>query len=263
MFLDATILILQELLEAALLFGVLLVLTRRFALLDKENLDPRWIPLALLFGATGATALGMALPVISGWFDYRGFEIVSALLQGSILCALLAFAWLPDLPRPWPSVWLLIVVACGIAHEGSEILLYVQGTFGQAENVMPVMLGLMMAAGIGLSSIYLLYSGLLALPLRWALRMSLLLLALFAGNTAAQVVLLLTQADWLPATAPLWDSTALLSEAGIGGHLMYALIGYDANPSAWQVGAYAGVLMLVALSPLFHRAWSTSWRPSA
>jgi high-affinity iron transporter len=150
---------------------------------------------------------------------------------------------------------MIAVVALGIVREGSEIILYLDGVLGQNGNITPVTLGGLMAAGLGCSSALLLYYFLNALPAVRALRTTLVLLALFTGNMASQAALLLTQADWLPYTPEAWNSSALLSEQGIAGQVLYALVGYEANPSVVQVVVYAAAALVVAVTPLFRRVW--------
>lgn len=87
------------------------------------------------------------------------------------------------------------------------------------------------------------------------LSVSLVLLCLIAGNMGSQVVLLLTQADWLPYTPIAWDSSSALPENSVVGYLLYALIGYEATPSMLQVGIYLFGIALILLSPLFRRSW--------
>ena len=72
---------------------------------------------------------------------------------------------------------------------------------------------------------------------------------------ASQASLLLIQADWLPYTVELWDSSALLPEYSVTGQLLYALIGYEANPSLLQVCVYIGAVILILTSPLFLLSW--------
>ena len=43
-------------------------------------------------------------------------------------------------------------------------------------------------------------------------------------------------------TAPLWDSSAWLASDSALGALLHALVGYDARPSAMQIGFYVAVL---------------------
>jgi high-affinity iron transporter len=89
------------------------------------------------------------------------------------------------------------------------------------------------------------------------LRIGLILLALFAGNMAAQSIQLLTQADWLASTPQLWDSSALLTEYSVTGQLLYALIGYEATPSLAQAISYVAAMLLLASTPLFRQSWRT------
>jgi high-affinity iron transporter len=268
MFLNAVILILQEILEATLLISVLVVLTRLLQRLwPALLLRRRWVLAALGCGTAGAWLYAVFMPAIAEWFDYVGQDVVNALMQVVIILLLLLFSMLlresfiaraPVLVSNLARLCIIIVVALLVTREGSEIILYVDGILGQPENITPVMLGGLMAAGIGLSSGVFLYFGLTTLRAKIAMRAALLLLALFAGNMAAQVVLLLTQADWLPYTAELWDSSGWLPEYSISGQLLYALIGYEATPSLLQASAYILAMLLIIVSPLFRKAWQYS-----
>lgn len=263
MFLYALILILQEIIEAALLISVLLVLGNAMQRLwpDAPALGVRWVFWALGCGFAGALLYGWMMPVTSSWFDYAGYEVLNALMQAAMIALLPCLLMLRPAQAGARRVaiakaGMIAIVALGIVREGSEIILYLNGVLGQGGNITPVTLGGLMAAGIGCASALLLYYFLDALPARLALRSTLVLLALFAGNMASQAALLLTQADWLPYTPQAWNSSALMSEQGIAGQLLYALIGYEANPSWAQAGVYAAVALLVAVMPLFRRAWT-------
>lgn len=263
MFLNAVILILQEILEAALLISVLLTITR-----ELKNLWPalhasrRWVPASLLAGAFGAGLYAACMPTISEWFDYVGQDVISALIQAGIVLLALGFGWLcPSRPGARlhhdkvAALCLVGMVALVVTREGSEVILYVSGILGQSGNLSPVLLGGLMAAGIGLSCGVFLYYGLTGLRAPYALRTALLLLALFIGNMAVQAVMLLTQADWLPYTPQVWDSSGIIDEAGIIGQLLYALIGYEATPSLLQVLMYFAVIIAVMTTRLFRVGW--------
>ena len=266
MFLNAVILVLQEILEAAMLISIMLVLTYelRQHWPASFHLRVRWVVNAMVTGTVGAWIYAWSMPTVSTWFDYAGLEIVDACLQFGIIFFLLVFCFVLD-PKVFEaeagkrstiaSTSMVVVVALGIIREGSEIILYGAGIMGQPENITPVVLGGLMAAGIGISSGWFLFYGLVSLKQRAAFRTAVILLALFAGNMAAQGVLLLTQADWLPYTIELWDSSGLLAEYTVPGQLLYALIGYEATPSLLQAGAYLTAVILVLISPLFRLAW--------
>lgn len=274
MFLSAVILILQEILEASLLISVLLVLTSALRKLrpDLFTVERRWVFSAIGIGVVGAWLYAWATPVVSVWFDYAGYEVVNAFLQTGILGFVLLFCYLinsnalartPDGYARLARACMIVVVAISIVREGSEIILYVEGTFGQRENISPVMLGALMATGIGVSGSLVLFHALRTLPPRWTFRVAMLLIALFSGNMAAQAVQLLTQADWLPYTPQLWDTSFLIDESGITGHVLFTLIGYQANPAMLQAGIYFAAVVLVACSPLFRNAWLSTARSPA
>ena len=269
MFLSTVILVLQEILEAALLISLLLVLSRLLTRNSRENLviPLGWLPLSVLFGLGGAWFYAAITPAISQWFDYVGLEVVNAIIQVLILTALAIFCFMfssrnrvnraPMLNTLAP-VLMCIIVVLGITREVSEIILYMNGVLSNPVNVSPAILGAIMAAGIGVSGGIVLYFLILSMPVIWSYRVCMLLLALFAGNVSSQAILLLTQADWLPYTAELWNSSSLIPEYSVTGQLLYALVGYEANPSLLQVVFYLSSALLIAFSPLFLLAWRNS-----
>lgn len=266
MFLSTVILVLQEILEAALLVSVLLVLSRLLTRSSQEKLHiaSAWLPTGMVAGLAGAWLYAAVTPAVSQWFDYVGLEVVNASIQVLILLALALFCFMftgtnrqsrTPLLGVLAPVLMGIIVALGITREVSEIILYMNGVLADPLNVSPALLGALMAAGIGISSGIVLYYLILSLPVAWSYRACMALLALFAGNMASQATLLLTQADWLPYTRELWDSSGFIPEYSVTGQLLYALVGYEANPSLFQAVLYACSALLIAFSPLFLLAW--------
>jgi high-affinity iron transporter len=269
MFLSTVILVLQEILEAALLISLLLVLSRLLTRKSRENLviPLAWLSFSVLFGLGGAWFYAAMTPTVSQWFDYVGLEVVNASIQLFTLAALVVFCFMfssanrinrPAKLNTLAPVLMCIIVVMGITREVSEIILYMNGVMSNRLNVSPAILGAIMAAGIGVSSGIVLYFLILSMPVIWSYRVCMLLLALFAGNLASQAILLLTQADWLPYTAELWNSSTLIPEYSVTGQLLYALVGYEANPSILQVIFYFSSALLIAFSPLFLLAWRNS-----
>ena len=142
---------------------------------------------------------------------------------------------------------MILAVSLAITREGSEIFIYIGGVINQPSHVQPTLAGSGIGAGIGISAGILIYYGLLSLPTKKITQSSLLLLALVGGNMASQATLLLTQADWLPYSKVLWDSTTPLPENSVVGHLLYALIGYEATPSLFQFLSYLSGVSLILL----------------
>ena len=256
MLLTSVILILQEILEAALIISVLLA----FSVIN--HLSRQWIRSALILGIISALGYASQVERISQWFDYVGLEIVNAAIQFSTALCLVTFACLRLKQttvarttfngRAW-QILMTLIVCLAIAREGFEILLYESGFFGNPDLWSPVFVGSLIGAGIGVSIGALLYYGLVNINAYTGECLALLLLALFTGNMAAQGTLLLIQADFLPSGQPLWNSSHLISEDAMIGQLLYALIGYEAAPSAIQVGTY-GVFFTLMLV-LFALRW--------
>jgi high-affinity iron transporter len=265
MLLNSVILVLQEILEAALLLSMLLLVVKLIESANQAAVVRRsWIWSALACGVVFAWTYAWYMPTIAEWFDYVGQEVTNAFCQVVTIMFLLVFIYgirkqgsPPDHRRAMvASICLIIVVALAIMREGSEIVLYLNGITGQPEAVTPVILGAILATGIGVSCGVLLYYAGVVISRGIALRIALVLLALFAGNMASQAVLLLTQADWLPYTAELWDSSSLLPEYSVAGQLLYALVGYEATPSLLQLLAYVAAFIMIAISPVFRSVWT-------
>jgi len=238
MLLTSVILILQEILEAAMLISILAVLSRR------QDYPLNWLFPGLVAGGLFAWLYASNMRHVSEWFDYAGQEIINATLQMSIGAAIVALTWLICSARP-PArrsslVFLLSALTIGLAvtREGSEIAVYLGGFLTQPDKLQPVLVGSVIGAGIGVSVGFLVYYGLMALRGRAGTWAPLLLLALFCGNMLAQSALQLTQADLLAAGPVLWDSSALLPENSIPGRLLYALVGYESRPSMLEACAY-------------------------
>lgn len=246
MFLNSVVLILQEILEAALLVSVLMVFSR----LDQRR--PYWLIAALGAGFIGSLLLSLNMATVSEWFDFVGQEVVNASMQYAITLLLAVFAFFFSDNKSSSRQLLLPLcmtasVAFSLTREGAEVFIYIEGVMSQPSHLRPTMTGAGIGAGIGISVGILLYYSLFWLPRRWITTSCLLLLALIAGNMSSQATLLLTQADWLPPTAILWDSSHWLPENSIPGHLLYALVGYEATPSVLQGVAYGAGITLVSM----------------
>lgn len=249
MLLNSVVIVLREVLEAALLLSVFLASARLL------NIRNRWVVGAIVAGIAIATAYGYALAPVSELFDGVGQEVCNALLQFATFAFLAAVVF--EIPRCMSSsqsskskivTLMAITVALAIAREGAEVLIYVSGFWGSADFFSAVAIGSVIGACIGLSVGILIYYLLLAQPARFALSTTLTLLTLIAAGMTSQATRLLIQADWISSSGKLWDTSSFLSEQSLVGQLLYALIGYEASPSAPEVIVYVGsVLLIVAL----------------
>ncbi|MDT8318960.1 MAG: FTR1 family protein [Xanthomonadales bacterium] len=258
MLLMSVILILQETLEAAMLVSILAAVTLQAG----RHLS--WLPWGFAGGCIMAFVYAANIQRISEWFDFVGQELTNAALQATIAAAIVLLAWrisriyatgdaaavAPGRHGSMFQVLCALIIGLAVTREGSEILVYLGGFLAQSDKSQAVLTGSAIGFGIGLSVGLLLFHGLLALgDKRW---IPFALLGLFCGNMLAQSALQLTQADWLQPGPTLWDSSAWLSEHSVIGRLLYALLGYEANPSTAQVIGYltgAAAVLAAALAP--------------
>lgn len=251
MLLTSVVVVLREVLEAALLMSIFL------AIPGFLQLSLRWVGLSLILGAAGAVTYGYLLGPVTDLFGGVGQEVCNAVIQYSAFLVLggVFFFVARRLVNPLCHGTTLPVlmgaaVALAITREGAEILVFVSGFWSVEELFSAVGIGALIGAGIGFSVGALIYFMLIAQPARRALSISLGLLLLIGAGMSSQATRLLIQADWISAGGALWDTSGILAEDSLSGQLLYALVGYEASPSALEVAAYVAAIafLLTAFS---------------
>lgn len=255
MLLNSVILLLREVLEAAVLVSVLLALSSLL------RLGWHWLLLALPVAVMGTIGFAATLAQVTDALAGAGQEVSNALLQGGVyLLIVLIMANTPPLVSAQRiagnglRILMAGAVTCAMIREGSEIVIYVVGFASSEEHRTAVFAGSAIGAGIGVSLGVLLYYTLKALAPQRAYRACLVLLCFIGAGMVMQAAMLLEQVDWLPSGKPLWDSSALVSEQSVTGELLYAVFGYEASPSGVQVALYLlSMVVLVAAYGLGRR----------
>jgi high-affinity iron transporter len=255
MLLSSVILVLREVLEAALLFSLLMVLSRHL------RLAYHWVGVALLLGLLGASIYGFNIDLVSNWFEGVGQEVVNASLQIIIYVLLVVLAALAirysrgkDVSAKLMLTLMTSCIALAIVREGAEIMIYLSGFLQVKDQLIPVLAGSAIGAGIGISVGAVFYFALLSLKPRAARLTGAVLLTFVASGMASQAAQLLIQADWLPSQYPIWDSSWLVAEQTVTGQLLYALVGYEATPTLVQLAVYAAsIATLVVVATLAAR----------
>src|SRR5208282_1377797 len=112
-------------------------------------------------------------------------------------------------------------------------------------------------AGLGLACVvsWLLYRGLVIIPLHRLFGVTNGLIALLAAGMAGQAAAILHSADLLPGWGEqLWNTSFILADDSFVGRSLHALMGYSARPSGIQLAAWlATLLMLVICSRAISR----------
>jgi high-affinity iron transporter len=246
MLLNSVILVLREVLEAAMVVSLFM------AFFTVTNMRHHLLLRAIIVGLLAGSIYAVNLPNFSLWFDGVGQEIVNTAIHVGIFICLLAFAFLNSCNKTSQSgllrlfVGLAIVLA--ISRESAEIMLYISGFSAMQSVLTSVITGSLIGLGLGLSVgvfLYYLVVSVSELYARWLIHV---LLVMVAGSMMAQATQFLIQADWLPASSPLWDSSALISEHSLSGQLLYALMAYEATPTGLQVIIYLLSLLLMLLA---------------
>lgn len=253
--LASLIIALREMLEAGLIVGVVLAATRG---IPRRG---RWVAGGIAAGGAGAVLLARFAGLISGLMQGSGQELFTATV---LLVAVAMLAW--------HSIWMAshgremaqqmramgravaagekslpaiaVVVAVAVLREGAEVVLFLYGVAVATRTGTVALLtgGVLGVAGGALVS-FLIYRGLVAIPLRYLFSVTGWLIALIAAGMAGQAAATLAGADIIPAWGwQLWDSSKVLSENGFAGRTLHVLVGYSERPMGVQLAAYLVVL---------------------
>ena len=213
MLLTAVIIVLREVLEAALLISIL------SALSSMLGIARNWAGWSLVSGLCGAITLAYYVDVISELFEGVGQEVTNAAIQLGIYILLGVFVYMAMqtgelMHRRERALKIIMacIVALAITREGFEVLVYVTGFSMDLRQLLTVLVGTTVGASIGISAGVLTYYLLISLRDPWSQSSGMGLLFLVAAGLLSQAAQLLIQADWLPSNLPVWDSSSVVAE---------------------------------------------------
>ena len=269
--LAASIIVLRESFEAALLIGIIAAATRSIA---KRG---RWITAGVLAGFAGACIVAALTGRIATLFEGAGQELFNVAVLG---LAVILLGW----HNIWMSVHgadlaagarqvgrdiddgrrslsaIMTVIALAVLREGSESVLFLYGLMSSGETtVWSIATGALLGLCMGVALGAVLYVGMLKIPMRWFFAVTSTLILLIAAGMASRVAQYLIQVDLLPSLkTPLWDLSPVLPTDSIAGSVLRALMGYDAAPAGMQVLFYAVTVLVILTGMRFARTQSST-----
>jgi high-affinity iron transporter len=249
----------REVLEAALIVSIVCAATR--------GVPGRggWVGFGITAGVIGAILVAFFAGTIAAAVSGMGQELFNATV---LLAAVVMIAWHAiwmsshgkELATQMKTVGgavqagkrplsaLMIVVAIAVLREGSEVVLFLYGQAANGAGAIEIAVGIALGVVGGVAVGFLLYFGLLGIPMRYFFSATNWLMLLLAAGLASQAAGFLIQADVLPAFGNrVWDSSALLSNGSLLGKTMHTLIGYDAQPAGMQLLFYAATAIAIAI----------------
>lgn len=254
----ALLIVFREVLEAGIVIGVVLAAS--------EGIRHRglWIALGIAGGLAGSAVLALFADRIAGTFEGSGQDILNAaILSIAVVMLVWTVVWMASHGKEMvaemravgravqegrkPLAALAIVVGMAVLREGIEIVLFLYGiaTTG-ADSGMSVAMGGLMGLALGAAVSFVLYRGLVAIPLKHLFKVTTILISLLAAGLAAQAVGILQDAGFIQSLAdPLWDSNWLLADDSAVGRVLRTLVGYRAEPTGMQLIAYAATLVVI------------------
>ena len=254
--LGTAIIIFREVLEAALIVGLVLGVTR--------DVPGRlyWVSAGIGGGVVGSVALAYAADFIAPLAAGMGQEVMQATIL-FIAVGMLSWhmLWMrkhaikitQEMKRVGQAVSsgdrepfvLGLIISLVILREGSESVIFLYGLAAAGSNSSELLFGGLLGIVAGVAVGMVLYFGITRLPTGRLFQVSSWLLLLLTAGLVSQAVSYLVQADLLPALGnAVWDSSFLLPEHSLPGRVLHILVGYVDRPMGIQLLAY---LLTVAL----------------
>jgi len=249
------IIVFREVFEAGLIVGIVLAATEGVARRGA------WVAAGVGAGVAGAMLLAAFAGALSDAFAGAGQEVFNAAI---LIVATVMLAWHQlwmaahgrEMAREMEAMGravaigqrslfaMAVVVATAVLREGAEVALFLYGVAAASQEGAGAMLaGGVAGLGLGALAAYLLYRGLVAIPVHRLFTVTGWLIALLAAGMAGQAAAILAGADLIPSWGyQLWDTSWLLPDTSLPGRALHALVGYSDRPMGVQLVAYVVVL---------------------
>jgi high-affinity iron transporter len=256
--LASLIIVFREVFEAGLIVGIVLAATR--GIVHRAA----FVATGIGVGVAGAGMLALFAGALSNAFAGRGQEVFTASI---LVLAVLMLSWHNlwmaahgrEMARQMQAMGravaagetsllaMAVVVAVAVLREGAEVVLFLYGiAVSSGEGWGLLLLGGLLGVVLGAGVSFLIYRGLVAIPVARMFSVTGWLIALIAAGMAGQAGAILAGADLIPSLGyELWDTSWLLRDDSIVGQALHALVGYSDRPMGVQ--ALSFVVTLTAL----------------
>jgi len=258
--LGALIIVFREVIEAGLVIGIVLAVTRG------ARGSRAYVFGGVAAGALGAGVVALFADALSQAVAGRGQELFNA---GILAVAVVMLAWhniwmarhgrelaseLAAAGRAAVSgdksfLALALVVALAVLREGSEVALFLYGILASGESAGDLFAGGVAGLVLGALVSALTYFGLVTIPARHLFSVTTAMITLLAAGLAAQCAGFLQQAWIVTALSqPVWDTSGVLPDSSLFGRVLHTLIGYVDQPTALQVVVYVATLASIFIA---------------
>ena len=257
----AFVITLREAFEAALILGIVYSYLEKIGARDGY----RYVTWGGTLGLAASIAMGIGVTFLSGPLLDVGPDIITIVVIFAAVGLLTWHAWWMqqharmidgqvrlriDEARAANRLWVVALIAfTGVFREGAETVLFLWGILAQAGagsgwgNVVGGVAGVAGAAALGLA----IFRGGRHVSLPRFFSVTTAFIMLLAAGLLSSGVGRLQGLGFLPATAPIWNTSWLLSDRSIAGGFLSGLVGYRAQPSLPEVFAYFAYLVLVGI----------------
>jgi len=255
--LGALIIVFREVIEAGLIIGIVLAVTRGVPGRS------RWVAAGVLAGTLGAGLIAIFAETIANAFAGSGQELFNASVlgvavvmlgwhnfwmasHGQEMAASMAAVGKEVTAGRRPMAALAAVVGLATLREGSEVVLFLYGIVAAGASASSLLLGGVLGLAAGAAFTALTYFGLLAIPARHIFVVTTALITLLAAGMAAQAAQFLDAAGLVNVLGRrLWDTSSWLPQDGILGRLLHTLVGYTDRPTELQLITYIATLAIM------------------
>ena len=259
--LGALIIVFREVIEAGLIVGIVLAVTRG---VPGRGL---WVAGGVAAGLIGAALIAVFAGALANALAGFGQEVFNASVL-ALAVVMLAWhnIWMASHGREMAAnlrhvgrevaegsktlMALAIVVSVAVLREGSEVVLFLYGIAASGEaGFGGLLLGGLLGVALGCALSYVMFVGLVKIPARHLFGVTTTLITFLAAGMAAQSVVFLQQAGLLTALSrTIWDTSSILPDDSLPGRVLHVLFGYVDQPSGMQALVYACVLAGIFLA---------------